>query len=62
MTTKLLTIDDIAAMWQVSREYARDKLVKLPGFPSTAPGSTRKFPRWLEHDVLAFMRGEKVAA
>lgn len=59
---RLLTIDDIAAMWQVSREYARDVLVKLPGFPKPAPGSTRKQPRWLASNVEAFMLGEKETA
>lgn len=59
---KLLTLDDIAATWQVSRVYARNTLVKLPGFPRPVPGSTRKQPRWLEQDVQAFMRGEKLAA
>ena len=59
---KLLTLDDIAAMWQVSRSYARDVLVKLPDFPETAPGSTRKQPRWLQAAVEAYLRGERVEA
>ena len=58
---KLLTLDDIAAMWQVSRAYARDTLVKMPGFPAPAPGSTRKQPRWLASAVEAYLRGEVAA-
>jgi hypothetical protein len=50
----MLSVDDIASMWQVSREYARDVLVKQEGFPAPAPGSTRKFQRWRQTDVLRF--------
>jgi hypothetical protein len=59
---RLLTLDDIAAMWQVPRTYARDILVKAPAFPAPAPGSTRKQPRWLSTAVEAYLRGEKVSA
>lgn len=50
----MMSLDDIAAMWQVPREYARDVLVKQDGFPEPAPGSTRKFQRWRQVDVLQF--------
>lgn len=55
MTFRLLTVDDIAAIYQVNRRYARDFTVKLPGFPDPAPGSTEKKPRWLESDVRSFI-------
>jgi hypothetical protein len=51
---QLMSLDDIAAMWQVERAYARDVLVKQEGFPEPAPGSTRKFRRWRKDDVVAF--------
>lgn len=51
---QMMSLDDIAAMWQVPREYARDVLVKQEGFPAPAPGSTRKFQRWRRPDVLEF--------
>ena len=58
---EMMSIDDIAAMWKVPRDYARDVLVKKEGFPEPAPGSTRKFQRWLRRDVVAFARGENPA-
>jgi hypothetical protein len=51
----LLDLNDIAEKWKVSRAYARDVLTKLPEFPSPAPGSTVKKPRWLERDVKGFL-------
>lgn len=51
---EMMSLEDIAAMWKVKRDYARDVLVKLDGFPEPAPGSTRKFQRWRRADVLAF--------
>lgn len=55
MTDELLTIDDIAALYKVSRYHARDCIVKLPGFPDLAPGSSRRSPRWLRSEVRAFL-------
>jgi hypothetical protein len=55
---EMMSIEDIAAMWKVPKLYARDVLVKQEGFPSPAPGSTRKFQRWLRSQVEAFARGE----
>jgi hypothetical protein len=54
---EMMSIEDIAALWKVPRDYARDTLVKQEGFPSPAPGSTRKFQRWLRSQVEAFARG-----
>lgn len=51
----ILDLDDIAALWKVPRDYARDTLTKLPEFPEPAPGSSKKFPRWRERDVHAFL-------
>lgn len=51
----LLTLEDIADLWKVPREYAQRYLVKRPEFPDPAPGSTRKRPRWRAEDVRAFI-------
>jgi hypothetical protein len=37
---ELLTLDDIAAMYKCSRWHVRDRLVKTPGFPERAPGTS----------------------
>lgn len=55
----LLTLDDIARMWKVSREHARRYLVKLPEFPDPAPGSTRKNQRWKADEVKGFLTGNE---
>lgn len=51
---EMMSVEDIASFWKVPREYARDVLVKVEGFPSPAPGSTRKFQRWRKADILRF--------
>jgi hypothetical protein len=53
---ELLTIDDIAELYKVSRWQARDNVVKSEGFPPIAPGTTWKKPRWLATDVRRFLR------
>jgi hypothetical protein len=55
---EMMSIEDIAAMWKVPRDYAMNVLVKQEGFPSPAPGSTRKFQRWRRQDVLRFIEGD----
>ena len=56
MTTDLLTIDDIAALYRVSRWHARDNIVKAPDFPKIAPGTTWKKPRWVASEVRDFIK------
>ena len=56
MTIELLTIDDIAKLYKVSRWQARDNIVKAPDFPDIAPGTSWKKPRWLADDVRSFLR------
>lgn len=56
MSDELLTLDDIAAMYKVSRWRARDHIVKDPAFPPPAPGTTWRKPRWLASDVRRFLR------
>jgi hypothetical protein len=57
MTEDLLTIDDIAKLYRVTRRYARDFLVKNPRFPRPVPSSTRKHPLWLRETIEAYVRG-----
>ena len=54
---EMMSVEDIAALWKVPRDYARDVLVKQEGFPASAPGSTRKFQRWRKVDVMDFIAG-----
>jgi hypothetical protein len=55
MTIVLLSLDDVASMYRVTRRYARDYLVKTPGFPAPVAGSTRKNPLWLEDKLKEYM-------
>ena len=52
---ELLTVDDIAKLYKVEIHTARDKIIKTPGFPDPAPGSTVRSRRWLASDVHAFV-------
>jgi hypothetical protein len=52
----LLSLDDIAAMYRVSRWHARDVITKMPGFPLPVPGSTPRKQMWLQSDIEAFLR------
>lgn len=54
----LMTIDDIAAFWHISRRQALDRLTKRPDFPAVAPGSTRKHPLWHRASIRAYARGQ----
>lgn len=51
----LLTVDDIAQLWKVSRVRAVRYLTRLPEFPEPVPGSTRKTKRWRAEDVQRFL-------
>lgn len=48
---KLLDLEDIAALYKVSRRHARDFITKQPGFPERVPGSSPRFPLWLEEEL-----------
>jgi hypothetical protein len=58
MTDQFLTLDDIAALYRVTRRYARDFITKNPRFPRPIPSSTRKTPLWLRETIEAYVRGE----
>lgn len=55
---ELLDLDDIAKLYRVSRRYARDFLVKKPGFPKPAPGSSTKIPLWHAEKIRAYISEE----
>ena len=57
-TKILMDLDDIAAMYGYTRKYTRDFVVKQPGFPAPAPGSTFRNPRWARAKVEAFVLEE----
>ena len=60
MTDELLNLDDLTAMYRCSRRHARDVIVKLPGFPPIAPGSSPRNPLWLRAEVRAFLHRKPV--
>lgn len=55
MTDELLTIDDIATLYKVSRRTARDSIVKQAGFPEKVYGSSTRKPRWRSADVSRYI-------
>ena len=46
MNEELLDLSDIANLYRVSRRYARDVLVKSPGFPMPVLAISQKTRRW----------------
>lgn len=57
MTEELLTLRDIANLYRVTYRYARDFLVKKPGFPSPIPGCTQRTRLWHRETISAYLRG-----
>lgn len=55
MTEELLTIDDIASLYKVSRRTARDSIVKQVGFPEKVHGSSTRKPRWRAAEVHRYI-------
>ena len=53
----LLDTGQIASILGLTREYVTDKLTKEPGFPEPEVNHSRRLRRWLEADVMAYMRG-----
>lgn len=51
----IMTIDDIAETCLVGRRYARDHIIKRPGFPPRIPGSSHKKPMWLTSAVRDYL-------
>lgn len=51
-TPEFLNVEQIAALFGFSVEHTRDRLVKLPGFPTPCKlGGSR---RWVKPEVLAY--------
>lgn len=55
---ELLTLDDIASLWGVTRRHARDVLVKAPDFPPIAPGASARLKRWARREIEAYINRE----
>lgn len=55
---ELMDLDDIAKLYRVSRRHARDVLVKQPGFPPPAPGTSSKIPLWHADKIRAYVAGD----
>lgn len=51
----VMTLDDVARLFGVSRKHARDKLVKSPDFPQKIRSSSPRKPLWLRATILEFM-------
>lgn len=52
---ELLDLSDIANLYRVSRRYARDVLVKSPGFPMPVLAISQKTRRWSVADVRRWL-------
>jgi hypothetical protein len=51
----VMSLDDIAEVFCVSRRVARDKIVKDPGFPPTIPGSSERKMMWAKSAVMEYL-------
>ena len=51
---KLITIDDICEMLQLSRTYTLNNVVKREGFPLPAIGNRK--PRWDQSAVIRYFK------
>lgn len=50
----LITIDEIAAMFRVSRRTVKDHWIHRPGFPPPALAPTRNTRRWDRDEIIAW--------
>ena len=53
---RLLTPDDLAAMFQLKRRTVMDVIARKPGFPASVTGTQK--PRWIYSDVVKFLRAK----
>ena len=53
---KLLTPDELAAMFQLKRRTVMDTVARQPGFPKSVTGTQK--PRWLYSDVVRFLKSK----
>ncbi len=60
----MLTLDtqDIAQLLGVTREHVTNKIVKRPDFPKPTINASQKMRKWAQHEVLAYLRGERRSA
>ncbi len=55
MPNDLMTLADIAELHRCDLRHARDRIVKLPGFPAQAPTSSPRHRLWVRAEVVAFV-------
>ena len=53
---KLLTPDELAALFQLKRRTVMDTVARQPGFPKSVTGTQK--PRWIYSDVVKFLRAK----
>ena len=57
-----MTLADIAEMHQCDVRHARDRIMRLPGFPQPAPTSTPHRRVWVRAEVRAFVARNPASA
>lgn len=60
--TDLIDTSDIAEMVGLERGYVRDRITKLPDFPSPALKLSRKTVRWDRQDVVRWIEAQRIRA
>lgn len=59
MNKKLLTIKDIADMFQMSIGHVKQRVVRQPDFPTPVKIMDRGQPRYIEDEILQFIHHRK---
>lgn len=54
-TVAVMSLDDIAQVFGVTRRTAKDKIVKEPGFPAAIPCSTERKRLWSRSAVMEYL-------
>lgn len=57
-----LNTQEIAQLLGVTREHVTNKIVKRPDFPKPTINASQKMRKWAQHEVLAYLRGERRSA
>lgn len=55
--TALLDTEQIAALYELKREYVTDKLTKRADFPAPRINLSRRTRKWAQADIEAYMAG-----
>lgn len=62
MNTKTLGTAEIAAILGQTRANVTSKLTKRPDFPAPYINLNRKSRRWLESEVMSYLKGDRRSA